>query len=110
MQYFLEAQTEEQSNRSTQGITSNRQKGEKSSEQCTHLIELVTQIYRIDVVAFQIREHDNLFGDDVQTSAKSQDKRCGRRTKKTIVKRSPAAMRTAKRNNQPIHKVIQYIK
>lgn len=69
----------------------------------TYLVEFVTKIYRIDIVAFQIREHDDL--GHAQAVSRLVDRvhaRYRARTKKTIVNNNPAAISTAKRKSHPI--------
>ena len=61
------------------------------------MIQLVTQVYRVDVVTLEVGEHDDL---DKALARKMASK--GRiRTKKTMVKRRPAAIRTEKRKSHP---------
>jgi hypothetical protein len=65
---------------------------------CSHLVELVAKIDGVDVVAFQVREHDDLQA--------AMTVRCAlwcilknALTKNTIEKRRAAAMKTAKRKS-----------
>jgi len=64
----------------------------------THLIELVAKVYRVDIVAFQIREHDNLEGTGQQPACLIIFLPL---TKKTMQNRRPATIRTEKRNSHP---------
>lgn len=62
----------------------------------TDLVELIAEVYGVDVVALEVGEHDDLCG-----RWRLVRKREGGRTKKTMVKRRPAAMRTEKRKSHP---------
>jgi hypothetical protein len=68
-----------------------------------YLVELVAQINRVDVVALQIREHDDLRrrGRVSHDHSSRKGTRGGENplTKKTIEKRRAAAMKTAKRKS-----------
>lgn len=66
-----------------------------------NLVQFVAQVYRVDVVAFKVGEHDDLnIALLVRHNSHTSDER--RHTKKTIVNRRPAANITAKRNSHPI--------
>lgn len=85
---------------------------------CAYLVELVAKVYGVNIVAFQVGEHDNLYS-DVSTwqwigndsDGGAVDAGCldsagfggfdSARTKKTMVKSRPAAINTANRNNHP---------
>ena len=96
-----------------------------------YLVELVAKVDGVDVVAFEIGEHDDLLrpirredGMDVPMERCEQDgERCVRwmlsvyrgfasdsmierwlRTKKTIVKRRTAESRTERRKSQPVQR------
>lgn len=71
----------------------------------THLIELIAQVYRVDVIAFEVREHDDLRGRGCKYELGGGNG-LGGHTKKTMVNKSPAAMRTANRNSHPIQPKI----
>lgn len=69
----------------------------------TYLVELVAQINRVDVIALQIREHDDLStGFFVSDPDRSSTKHPRVHTKKTIEKRRAAAMKTAKRKSHAV--------
>jgi hypothetical protein len=63
-----------------------------------HLVELVAKIDGVDVVAFQVREHDDLQA-AMTVSCALWDILENALTKNTIEKRRAAAMKTAKRKS-----------
>lgn len=83
----------------------------------THLIQLVAEVNGVDIVAFQIREHDNLSNNvslpEPRTryhsiGGPSQIKRFAKPsifekklTKNTMQNSNPAAISTPNKNNQP---------
>jgi hypothetical protein len=83
-------------------------------EAATYLVELVAEVDGVDVVAFQVGEHDDLRM--MQERGTLREGRCqlgfGRdrgdgclawiRTKKTMVKSRTAESRTDKRKSQPV--------
>ena len=71
--------------------------GHKERLEEAYLVELIAEVYGVDVVTLEVGEHDYL---DKALARKMASK--GRiRTKKTMVKRRPAAIRTEKRKSHP---------
>ena len=63
----------------------------------THLVELIAEVYGVDAVTLEVGEHDYLDKALARKMA-SKGRIC---TKKTMVKRRPAAIRTEKRKSHP---------
>lgn len=75
---------------------------ELENEDRAHLVELITEVYRVDVIALEVGEHDDLcVGSTEMSGARATSHRREKRTKKTMVNKSPAAMRTEKRKSHP---------
>jgi hypothetical protein len=82
----------------------------------THGIELVTQVDRVDVIAFEVGEHDDLYTQGTEVNSTNHpfsERSClrgksdgrgfrGRLTKKTMENNRAAAIKTAKRNSQAV--------
>lgn len=75
---------------------------EREHEDRAHLVELITEVYGVDVITLEVGEHDDLcVGSTGMSGAQATDHRREKRTKKTMVNKSPAAMRTEKRKSHP---------
>lgn len=75
---------------------------ELENEDRAHLVELITEVYGVDVIALEVGEHDDLcVGSTGMSGARATSHRQEKRTKKTMVNKSPAAMRTEKRKSHP---------
>ena len=67
-----------------------------------YLVELIAEVYGVDVVALEVGEHDDLRAEEDKFGMRRDWKREDKgRTKKTMVKRRPAAIRTEKRKSHP---------
>ena len=71
------------------------------------MVELVTEIYGVDIVALEVGEHDDLRAEGDKFGMRRDWKREDKgRTKKTMVKRRPAAIRTEKRKSHPAPPIV----